>query len=189
MDAKTKRGFYILAAIAVALSLVAGGLGIMYPQSQPPASANIVQLGTTNFDDLAVGGTLAVTGNSTMAGTLGVTGNTTLSGDLAVTGDATMSGAVIQSSTTVTPTAGQTITPTVGLYIIGSSGAVSITLPACTDTGQMVSFYGEDANTVTINDSNIRSTDGNAITFGQYDVVQLLCAEAEWNHVSKSANQ
>lgn len=184
MDAKTKRGLYLVAIVAVVLSVIAGGLGVMYPLSQPAQPpGQVVQLGTTNFDSMDLTSNLSVGGNST------VTGNESVGGTLAVTGNSTFSGVVIPSSTTITPTAGQSVTPAYGLYIIGSSGAVSMTLAACTNTGQVVYFYGEDANTITINDTNIRSTDGNAITFGQYDVVELMCAETEWNHVAKSANQ
>ena len=52
----------------------------------------------------------------------------------------------------------------------------------------MLYLYGDDANTITINDTNIRSTDGSAVTIGQYDIVEFMSSGAEWIHVAKSAD-
>lgn len=130
-------------------------------------------------------GTLTQSGAATFAGASAFNGATTLAGNV------TLGAKLIDSSTAITLTAGQVITPAYGFYDISSSGAVSMTLAACTSAakGQRLLLYGNDANTVTVNDSNIRTTDGNAVTFGQYDVVGFVCSGAEWDHMFKSANQ
>jgi len=168
-----RTGLFIFVIVLAAALL---GAWLLLGERAAPAEP-VQELGTTHFSGMSITGDLAVGDD------------TTLTDDLAVGGNATVSGLILQSSTTITPTAGQSITPSYGLYVIGSSGAVSMTLAACSNTGQEVWFYGEDANTVTVNDSNIRSTDGNAVTFGQYDLVGFMCAKTEWNHIAKSANQ
>lgn len=101
-----------------------------------------------------------------------------------------LSGALTVGRADITPTAGQTITPegSYSMYTINSSGAVSITLAAPTQAGNILILYGDDNNTVTVNDTNIRSTDGNAVTLGQYDVVLWVSTATEWIHVAKSAD-
>ena len=96
--------------------------------------------------------------------------------------------ALASASTAITLTAGQTVTPTYGLYILSATGAVSMTLAACNAPGQQVFLYGDDNQTITVNDTNIRSTDGNAVTLGQYDMVGFMCSGTEWDHILKSAN-
>jgi predicted small secreted protein len=172
-----KRTGLFIFVILLAAVLLAGWLLLAQP-AEP-----VQELGTTHFSGMSISGNLAVGTDTTLTGDLDV------GGDASVTGSTTLSGLLLPSSTTITPTAGQSITPAYELYIIGSSGAVSMTLAACSNNGQQVWFYGEDANTITVNDSNIRSTDGNAVTFGQYDVVGFMCAKTEWNHIAKSANQ
>lgn len=101
----------------------------------------------------------------------------------------TIGGMLLQSSTAITlTTAGQTITPSYGLYILSATGAISMTLAACDAPGQVVYLYGDDNQTITVNDTNIRSTDGNAVTLGQYDMVGFMCSGTEWDHLFKSAN-
>lgn len=116
--------------------------------------------------------------------------NLVLTGDLTVAGDVATSGALTLGRSDITPTAGQTITPqgNYSMYTINSSGAVSITLAAPTQAGQILILYGDDNNTITVNDTNIRSTDGNAVTLGQYDVVLWVSTATEWIHVAKSAD-
>lgn len=101
--------------------------------------------------------------------------------DLYVEGKVEVDGALIHGSTTVTPSLDAlAITPAYDLYIIGSSGAVSVTLQACSVNGQIVTLAGEDNNNVTINDSNVRTHDGSAEVIGQYDVVSFICVGTEW---------
>jgi hypothetical protein len=157
---------------------------------------------TSNLgNNLVVTGTLMVTDTSTLTGATAANGGLTVGGGFGSTGcsisaagvlqcdDAATLGGLILTSTEITPTAGQVVTPTAGLYVVNSSGAVSITLGTPAAAGVVVNLYGDDANTVTINDTIIRSTDGNAITFGQYDLVQLISTATEWIAVAKSVNQ
>jgi hypothetical protein len=63
---------------------------------------------------------------------------------------------------------------------LGTTGAVA---------GQVVWFYGDDANTVTFADTNLRSHDGAALTMGQYDLVGLIYSGAAWIQAVELANQ
>lgn len=107
--------------------------------------------------------------------------------DLAVD-NITLTGALVQGVAEVTLTAGMTLTPAASVYLVHASGAVSMTLAAPTVPGQILYLVGDDANTVTVNDTNILTTDGNAVTFGQYDIVEWLSVGSKWLHVAKSAN-
>lgn len=122
-------------------------------------------------------------------GDMQIADNANVTGTLTVAGSATFNALAIVASDPFTPTAGQTLTPTASMYVVNSSAAVSMTLAVCGTDGKLLYLYGDDANTVTVNDTNIRSTDGNAVTFGQYDVVAWICRGNDWIHVSKSANQ
>jgi len=155
-------------------------------QPQPLATSG----GYTHFDnlsttDLTVADDLTVTDD--LSADAITAADLTASDDLVVTDDTTLSGFFNLDDTDLTVTTA-TITPTVTMYHGDSAGNVTWTLPACSVNGQLLVIYGDDANTITIADSNIRSTDGNAITIGQYDVVILICVDTEWNHVAKSAN-
>lgn len=107
--------------------------------------------------------------------------------DLLVDG-VTLGGPLIQATQPLTLTAGQEITPAYSMYLLSSTAAVSLTLAAPAAPGQVLYLYGDDANTITVNDSHIRSTDGNAVTIGQYDIVEFLSTDTEWIHVAKSAD-
>lgn len=161
---------WIIVVIAI---IAAGFLGVTYPIPAPP---DVVELGTTNMDTLVLSADLTVGDDAT------------ITDDISVGGDLTIAGVAYPSSTDLTLTAGLLVTPTYTTYHLDSTGAVSMTLGACVADGQFVWLYGDDANTITVNDTNIRSTDGNAVTLGQYDVVGFVCMDTEWNHVSKSGN-
>lgn len=107
---------------------------------------------------------------------------------LSVAGNATLAALFIQSTTTVTVTDGLTITPTTSLQIWDAAGAVTITLAACSNNGQLLYTYGNDAQTITIADTNVLTTDGNAATLGQYDIIEWMCIGTKWVHIAKSAN-
>lgn len=143
--------------------------------------------GTTNLDDLIVRN-ITIMGDQVVGDDLVVSGEGYFNTSIDVVGPAVLYQPVFETRA-ITLTAGMSVTPEHGAYHLSSTGAVSMTLAACVNDGQLVSLYGDDANTVTINDTNIRSTDGNAITLGQYDVVVMQCFDAEWNLISKSANQ
>jgi hypothetical protein len=88
-----------------------------------------------------------------------------------------------------TITDGETLTPTVTVYALDSASAVTMTLAASASEGQPLVLIGDDNNTITINTTNLRTTDGNAVTVGQYDVVMFVYQDSEWLHIAKSANQ
>jgi len=125
------------------------------------AAHAVISLGTTHFTDLSVE-------------------------DLEVSGDTSLSGLAIFSSTEVTVTDGITVTPTTTLYVLDSAAAVTITLAACTADGTPLVTYGRDANTITINDTNVRTNDGSAQTLGQYDAITWICVDTEWVELSDS---
>lgn len=132
--------------------------------------------------------TVADGGNIAQTGNYALTGDHSVSGTQGVTGNQTLSALAIHSSTTVTVTDGLTITPTTSLQIWDAGGAVTVTLAACSNTGQVLYTYGNDAQTITVADTNILTTDGNAVTLGQYDIIEWLCVSTKWVHIAKSAN-
>lgn len=107
---------------------------------------------------------------------------------VSVSGTSITGNKLIGASTALTLTAGQIITPTYTTYVLSSSGAVSMTLGGSCTTGQLLYLYGDDNNTITVNDTNIYTTDGNPATLGQFDVVGWVCNTNKWYHLFKSAN-
>ncbi len=85
-------------------------------------------------------------------------------------------------------TAGQVLTPTYTVYALDTTAAISMTLAASADEGQLLILIGDDNNTITINDTNIRTSDGNAATLGQYDVIVWVYQDSEWLQVVKTAD-
>jgi hypothetical protein len=88
-----------------------------------------------------------------------------------------------------TITDGETLTPTYTIYALDAASAVTLTLAASASEGQPLLLIGDDNYTITISDTNIRTTDGNAATLGQYDAIFWVYQDSEWIHVAKSANQ
>ncbi|RPI64649.1 MAG: hypothetical protein EHM48_00415 [Planctomycetaceae bacterium] len=142
------------------------------------------------------GGTLTLDDATQVTGALdllGAVSNSTgvlnFNDSATVTGDLTVNGEGIYASTAITPSNLSTVTPAVSFYTINSSTNVTITLGTSGATvGQMLILYGDDANTVTIADTNIRTSSGAALTLGQYDVVIFIYAGGAWIEISISAN-
>jgi hypothetical protein len=169
--------------------------------------------GTTNLDAMDIDGattlnsTLDVDGNVssgtgafTITDAVIVTGTLDIQGgDITLANDETIgnsndgfvdfSEGLLYGTISITATNGQTITPTYTIYRINAAGAVTITLAACSADSQPLLLYGEDAQTITVADTNIRTTDGNALGFNQYDIVEMICINSEWNLVAESNNQ
>jgi len=133
------------------------------------------------------------------AGTdFGSTGGLTLANGLTVTtGGATITaggltvaaGVFAPSFANLTVTDGDTITPTVTVYAIDTAGAVTATLAASASEGQLLILINDDANATIIADTNLRSSDGNAITLaGAYDVAVFVYQDSEWLLIATSAN-
>jgi hypothetical protein len=111
------------------------------------------------------------------------------SGATMTVADISLTGLLKPGFTNVTVTNGLIITPSYTVYAMDSAGDVTITLAAVGTEGQLLYLLGDDANTVKIADTNIRTTDGNAINVGQYDTVAFIYQDSEWLELSLSANQ
>lgn len=111
------------------------------------------------------------------------------SGATMTVADISLTGLLKPGFANVTVTNGLIITPSYTVYAMDSAGAVTITLAAVGTEGQLLYLLGDDANTVKIADTNIRTTDGNAINVGQYDAVAFIYQDSEWLELSLSANQ
>jgi len=110
-------------------------------------------------------------------------------GELNVVGEMDIGGLFRPSFTDLTVSDGDTITPTYTVYALDTSGAVTITLAASADEGQLLILINDDANATVIADTNLRSSDGNAITLaGAYDIVMFVYQDAEWIELAKTAN-
>lgn len=98
-------------------------------------------------------------------------------------------GGQLWSTTTIT--AANATTYTVSAYTVynmDSASAVTITLAACTEGGPVI-IAGDDANNITIADTNIRTSDGAAAVVGQYDVWFAICVDSEWLEIANITNQ
>ena len=133
-------------------------------------------------NDVCVAAVLEVDGELELDGALDADSTANIAGNL------TLQALLLSSFANITVTNGYTLTPTVNTYALDSAGAVTMTLAASASEGQWLILIGDDANTITINDTNLRSSDGNAITLGQYDVAILVYQDSEWLLVSSSAN-
>jgi hypothetical protein len=130
---------------------------------------------------VTTGGALSCNGAAVLGSTLAVTGTTSANGGLTAKN-------IIATANAVTVTNNQIITPTYTFYNLSAASGVTITLgAACTD-GQLLYLRGDDNQTITIADSNIYTTDGNALTLGQYDMAGWLCTGNKWLELWKSAN-
>jgi len=120
------------------------------------------------------------TGNTVVSGTLAVSDTSTLAGGLTVSaGGLDVAGGVFEMSHTEI-TNSYDLTPTSTLYIVNSTGATVITPTACSNLGQMLFFYGDDNNGVTIAKANLLTTDGNDVAIDQYDLVGFMCVTTKW---------
>lgn len=133
--------------------------------------------GAVDFDS-----TLNVDGASTLGGAVTVNNSAT------VTGAVTFQGAFYSSFTDLTVSDGDTLTPTYTTYALDSAGNVTITLAATGTEGQLLVLIGDDANDITINDTNVRTNDGAAQVLNQYDVIMWVYQDSEWIEISESNN-
>lgn len=134
-----------------------------------------------DFDSLS---TLAIDSDSYWDST----GSVQVNDDAVVTGTLTVQGVLFPSFANETITDGELVTPTYTVYALDSAAAVTLTLQATGTEGQVLILIGDDNFTITINDTNTRTSDGNAATLGQYDVIMWVYQDAEWIQISKSAN-
>jgi hypothetical protein len=128
------------------------------------------------------------TGGITLADTVNATGAVDFDSTLNVDGAVTFQGAFYPGFTNETVTDGETITPTYTTYALDSAGNVTITLAATGTEGQLLVLIGDDANNITINDTNVRTNDGGVQVIGQYDVIVWVYQDSEWLEISESNN-
>ncbi len=116
-----------------------------------------------------------------------VNGNAIISGTLTTTSTITIAdGLFLPDFDDRAISNGDWITPTATAYGLDTTGEVTITLgTGCTD-GQPLYLAGDDANTIHINYVNIRTTDGAALAFDQYDILDFMCMDNEWLLVSEN---
>lgn len=142
------------------------------------------KLTVDNSGNTAVAGTLTVTGTSTLVGNASASANLTVDTDLTV--DDTFN----IDDTAYTLTGTQTLTPTASYYEMNPSGQLTVTLAAACTAGDLYLFANKANQTVTFVDTNIRTTDGNAVALNQYDTVAWQCvAGTEYYLIYNSANQ
>lgn len=148
--------------------------------------------GTTNLDVVDIDGAVDV-GNNTISniGAAGTdfdqAGGLTTAAGITVTAGALDLGGLFQPSFADEEiTDGETLTATVTVYALDSAGAVTMTLAASADEGQILILIGDDANDITIADTNLRSSDGNAIVLNQYDILMLVYQDSEWIELAKT---
>lgn len=104
------------------------------------------------------------------------------------TGDLDIGGLLQPSFADETITDGETLTPTVTVYALDSASAVTMTLAASADEGQLLILIGDDANNVLIADTNLRSSTGGALTLNQYDVAFFVYQDNEWIEIALLTN-
>jgi len=113
----------------------------------------------------------------------------TSGGEIAVTAGLDLTGLMQWSFADLAVSDGDTITPTVTVYSLDTSGAVTVTLAASADEGQLLVLINDDANATIIADTNLRSSDGNAITLaGAYDIAVFIYQDSEWLELLNIAN-
>lgn len=104
-------------------------------------------------------------------------------------GTITLQGALYTSFTDLAVSDGDTITPTYTTYALDTTGAVTVTLAASGQEGQLLAIINDDANATVIADTNLRSSDGNAITLaGAHDIALFVYQDSEWLEVSTIAD-
>lgn len=142
--------------------------------------------GYTNLTNLALEDDLYVGDDATIVGDLD-TATFSVTGDTSMT-SLTLTGVLYPSFADTTITDGQTLTPTKTVYALDSAAAVTMTLAASGTEGQLLILIGDDANNITIADTNVRTNDGAAQVIGQYDVIMWVYQDSEWVEVSESSN-
>ena len=140
--------------------------------------------GVANGDnDVCIAAVLEVDGELELDGALDADSTANIAGAL------TLQALLYTSFSDVTiDEAGETLTPTVTAYNLDSGGAISMTLAASAQEGQILILCGDDANNITVNDTNLRSNDGGAQVLNAYDCLLLVYMDNEWLELSESNN-
>lgn len=177
-----------------ALTGYEGNFGDIYADSAVVGS--LTSTGAADLDSTlnadgatTLNSTLDVDGNIS-SGTGGITLADTVNATGAVDFDSTLNvgGVLYPSFADETITDGETLTATVTVYALDSASAVTMTLAASASEGQLLILIGDDANDITIADTNLRSNDGNAQVLNQYDILILVYQDNEWVELGESSN-
>jgi hypothetical protein len=172
---------YLGWTVVILAMVIAAWLGIKYPL--PAAPDEVVELSVdTRFRSIYVDHSATIGEDLTVIDDLTVDA-ITASGYLDLGGLFKPSFADLTLSTP-----GQTLTPAYTVYALDTTGAISMTLAASGDEGQLLILIGDDANNITINDTNIRTSTGSALVIGQYDVVMFVYQDSEWLELLLLAN-
>lgn len=82
--------------------------------------------------------------------------------------------------------AGKTLTPTSSFIAITPSGAYTMTLSGTCTNGSMVTLLNLGADSITINDTNVRLDGGSTLVLTQYDTVMVACYSSYWYQIGKA---
>jgi hypothetical protein len=156
--------------IVVALIVISMVGAYLYPQVKQPEIGPILTALPTLIPDQGTGpqplGLMSSGTNLT---------DLALSGTLDVTGKTTITGPMVLASAAITPATGSTLTAAYTYYIVHTSGAITMTLGTTNAVaGQLLIIYGDDANNIVINDTNLLSSTGGTITVNQYDAAVFI---------------
>ena len=135
-------------------------------------------------DSLGVSNILEVRDAATPVFTVNNGGGFVAAGTGDLQGNVDFDALIVPSFADETITDGEVLTPTVMVYALDSSGAVTMTLAASASEGQLLILIGDDANAIVINDTNVRTSTGAALTLNQYDVVMWVYQDAEWIEIA-----
>jgi hypothetical protein len=130
---------------------------------------------TLNGEDAYVEGNLEVDGTLRLDGEV----------DVAVGPLVIGNGVFVPSTSDLAISDGDTLTS----YNLDTSGAVTFTLGSCAYDGQPLTLAFDDANSVVINATHIRNTNGGTLTVNQYDTLGFVCFDTEWLLLWESNNQ
>jgi hypothetical protein len=194
----------ILTLVTLAISLF---FGIQYPMpQQPDAPPEPIELAANFTNPVDIEGSSSASAPAltfesdtdtglfrSAANTLNIaTGGTERleidSSALTIVPPLELSGLLYPSFTDLSVSDGDTLTPTYTIYALDTSAAVTLTLAASATEGQLLVLIGDDANNVTIADSNVRTNDGSAQVIGQYDVIVWVYQDNEWIEISDTQN-
>lgn len=158
-------------------------------QTSNPNLLVVEQSGGTDVFYATNAGAVYAAGAVDFASTLEVVGASEFTGTATFYGDVSVDDTLNLDETAYTTTGTHTLTPTTTLYELNPSAVATITLDTGSAAkGDLLILVNISANNVVIADSNILTSDGSAVTLGQYDVIVFVYVGSAWYEVSRSAN-
>ena len=188
-------------AIVVALILVSTITGVSFPIPPIPEATDIGaqgvsgQVSSLTGLQVAAPTVIATATPALMVDSLGVSNHFEVR-DAATPvftvgdgGAVTLQGLLLSSFADLTVTDGYTLTAAYTTYALDTAGAVTITLAATGQEGQLLVLINDDANATIIADTNVRTSTGAAITLaGAYDTIAFVFQDSEWLELFTIAN-